>query len=167
MLCTYSLSTEDGFRKEPLLLANEIDPSAKTIGDDRNSVLADLNTRVGASGADEHSHIAQADAAITPGSTVPFLHLLGTAHVPQSLQGEYAYIIGSAYADREVPLEDMPIDNMDFGAQCVIASLQISNSIGGRNQDTKAKMINGIGQIAKNFGRMGKRRNGYDSAGDD
>ncbi len=148
-------------------MANEINPSEKTIGESRNSVLEELDVRVGHSGADEHSHIAQADAAITPGSTVPILHLLGTAHVPQSLQGEYAYLIGSAYADREIHLEDMPIDNMEFGAQCVIASLQISNSIGGRNQDTKAKMINGIGQIARNFGRMGKRRNGYDSAGDD
>lgn len=148
-------------------MVNEINPSAKTIGEDRNSILGDLNTRVGASGADEHSQVAQADAAITPGSTVPILHLLGTAHVPQSLQGEYAYIMGSAYADREVQLEDMPIEDMEFGAQCVIASLQISNSIGGRNQETKAKMINGIGQIARNLGRMGKRRNGYDSAGDE
>lgn len=137
------------------------------MSEDRSSVLEDLNVRVSASGADEHSHIAQADAAITPGSKIPILHLLGTAHIPKSLQGEYAYIIGSAYADREVSLADLPIDNMEFGAQCVIASLQISNSISGRNQDTKAKMINGIGQIARNFGRMGRSRNGYDGGGDD
>ncbi len=158
---------EDQFQKGTLrLLAKQQHPD-QTIREDRSSILEDLNVRVGNSGADEHSHIAQADAAITPGSSVPILHLLGTAHVPQSLQGEYAYIIGSAYADREVSLEDMPIDDMEFGAQCVIASLQISNSIGGRNQDTKAKMINGIGQITRNIGRIGRRRNGYDSAGDE
>ena len=136
------------------------------IREDRTSVAEDLNIRVGNSGADEHSQIAQADAAITPGAKTPILHLLGTSHIPPALQGEFAYLIGSAYADREIELPDLPIADLEFGAQVAIANLQISNSISGRNQDTKAKMINGVGQVMKRFGRSGGKGNPYESNGE-
>ncbi len=122
-----------------------------------------MNIAIGNAGADEHSLIAQADAAITPGSKTPILHLFGTAHIPQELQGEYAYLVGCAYADHEIELADMPIQDMEFGVQTMLASLQMSNSVGGRNQETKAKMITGIGHIMKQPGRFARRGNAYDS----
>ncbi len=125
-------------------------------------MLDDMDIAIGNSGADEHSHIAQADAAITPGAKTPILHLLGTSHVPQALQGDFSYLLGSAYADREIELSDLPIENLEFGATVAIAQLQIANSVGGRNQDTKAKMINGLGQIVRQANRFGKRGNAYE-----
>ncbi len=134
-----------------------------SIREERSSFLEDVNVAIGASGADEHSLIAQADAAITPGSKTPVLHLIGTSRIPQALQGEYSYLIGSAFADLELLLPDLPIENLEFGATVALANLQVSNSVGGRNQDTKAKMINGIGQIARAGSKFGRRRNGYES----
>ena len=134
--------------------------------EERSSMLDDMNVAIGNAGSDEHSLIAQADAAITPGSKTPILHLIGTSRIPQALQGEYSYLIGSAFADLELILPDFPIEDLEFGATVAIANLQVSNSIGGRNQDTKAKMINGIGQIARAGSRFGRRSHGYENDGE-
>ena len=146
-------------------MAEQVHPDL-AIREDRTSVAEDLNVRIGDSGADEHSQITQADAAITPGAKTPFLHLLGTAHIPPQLQGEFAYLVGSGFADREIELDDFPVEDMEFGGQVAVATLMLSNSIGGRNQDTKAKMINGIGQIMRGFGRRGRKGNPYESNGE-
>ena len=134
---------------------------------DRSSYLEDVNTAVSLAGADEHSQIAQSDAAITPGAKNPTAHLIGTSVIPAEIQGEITYLLANAYADGEIEMPELPFVNMEYGGQMSLAFLQTSNSVGGRNQETKAKMINGIGQITRAIGRRIGRRNGYDQGGDD
>ena len=134
------------------------------LGEQQLEYLEDVKVKMGNAGADEHSIIAQSDAAITPGSKTPLLHLFGSAVIPPELYGHYSYLAGSSYADHEIELTDLPIEDMEYGGQLMIASLQMSNSVNGRNQDAKFRMIAPAGLLQRALGRFSRRGRGYESS---
>lgn len=132
---------------------------------DLQDTLESIDVLIGNTGANEHSPITQGDHAITPGGADPYQHLIGTCVIAPEIAPDVAFLLADSYANGEVEIDELHLKEMSFGGKLAIATMQVSNSIGGRNQDVKAKMIGG-GQAPRKTSRWSRRGRGYEGGGE-
>jgi len=134
---------------------------------ERISVLQELDTQIGNSGSDEHSHITQVDQSLTPGGADPLLHLLGTTNIPAEVQTDITYAIANAFADRAIDGGALPVEDMDFSGQLAVAFALVQNSVNGKGLDRKTNVFtaSGIGSVKQKIGGWFGKGKGYESGG--
>lgn len=136
----------------------------RNVNSQRISVLKQLDTQVGNSGADEHSHITQADKALTPGATENLLHLLGSTTIPPEIQTDLTSSLTNQIADGLVKIDSLPIDDMEYEGHLAIAFMLVQNSVGGKGLERKTSVLGGmLGSPGRKLGSFFRKNKGYDS----
>lgn len=132
--------------------------------DDKGSFAAQLNHFISNAGHDESSEIQQFNGAITPGVKDFLGQLFGTAYIPGDLISSYNFILTGGFSDHQLTMKEIDTSQMNFAMQSLTASMLLSNSVNGRNQEVRKGLVGtiagSIGGAAKRWYRKGR---GYES----
>lgn len=136
----------------------------RNVSSQRISVLKQLDTQVGNSGADEHSQITQADKALTPGASENLLHLLGSTTIPPEIQSDLTFSLTNQIADGLVKIDSLPIEDMEYEGHLAIAFMLVQNSVNGKGLERKTSVLGGMmGNPGRKLGGFFRKNKGYDS----